>query len=171
MATAIRIGNPASWKLAEAARDESGGLIDCVSDQEILDAYQLLSGKEGIFVEPASAASVAGLRKMVSQGKVDLSDSTVVCVLTGNGLKDPDTAVKLATQVLHVPASLEAVEKALRLGVARRSNIEVAAVFENRGDLTSHLSVFSIGAVCTCGGAARSALRDKPPLPPRPAIR
>ncbi|MGI5835899.1 MAG: threonine synthase, partial [Chloroflexota bacterium] len=101
VATAIRIGNPASWKLAEAARDESGGLIDCVSDQEILDAYQLLSGKEGIFVEPASAASVAGLRKMVSQGKVDLSDSTVVCVLTGNGLKDPDTAVKLATQVLH----------------------------------------------------------------------
>lgn len=116
VATAIRIGNPASWKLAEAARDESGGLIDCVSDQEILDAYQLLSGKEGIFVEPASAASVAGLRKMVSQGKVDLSDSTVVCVLTGNGLKDPDTAVKLATQVLHVPASLEAVEKALGWG-------------------------------------------------------
>lgn len=113
VATAIRIGNPASWKLAVAARDESGGLIDCVSDQEILDAYQLLSGKEGIFVEPASATSVAGMRKMVSQGKVDLKDSTVVCVLTGNGLKDPDTAVKLATQVIHVPASIEAVEQAL----------------------------------------------------------
>ncbi len=113
VATAIRIGNPASWKLAEAARDESGGLIDCVSDQEILEAYQLLSSKEGVFVEPASAASVAGLRKLVSQGKLDLRDSRVVCVLTGNGLKDPDTAVKLATEVLHVPPTIEGVEKAL----------------------------------------------------------
>ncbi len=113
VATAIRIGNPASWKLAEAARDESGGLIDCVSDAEILEAYQLLSGKEGIFVEPASAASIAGLRKMVSQGRLNLKDSRVVCVLTGNGLKDPDTAVKLASDVLHVPASLDAVEDAL----------------------------------------------------------
>ncbi len=113
IATAIRIGNPASWKLAVAARDESGGLIDSVSDQEILEAYQLLSSKEGVFVEPASAASVAGLRKLVSQGKLDLRDSRVVCVLTGNGLKDPDTAVKLATEVLHVPPTLEGVEKAL----------------------------------------------------------
>ncbi|MCL4369398.1 MAG: threonine synthase [Chloroflexi bacterium] len=113
VATAIRIGNPASWKLAEAARDESGGLIGCVSDQEILEAYQLLSSKEGVFVEPASAASVAGLRKLVSQGKLDLRDSRVVCVLTGNGLKDPDTAVKLATEVLHVPPTIEGVEKAL----------------------------------------------------------
>ncbi|MHB0868793.1 MAG: threonine synthase [Chloroflexota bacterium] len=113
IATAIRIGNPASWQLAVAARDESGGLIDCVSDQEILDAYQLLSSREGVFVEPASAASVAGLRKMVSQGRMDLRDSRVVCVLTGNGLKDPDTAVKLATEVLHVPPTIEWVEKAL----------------------------------------------------------
>lgn len=113
VATAIRIGNPASWKLAVAARDESGGVIDCVSDQEILEAYQLLSSREGIFVEPASAASVAGLRKLVSQGKLDLRDSSVVCVLTGNGLKDPDTAVKLATDVLHVAPTLEGVEKAL----------------------------------------------------------
>jgi threonine synthase len=113
VATAIRIGNPASWKLAEAARDESGGLIDCVSDQEILDAYRLLSSGEGIFVEPASAASVAGLRKMVEQGRVDLTGKRVVCVLTGNGLKDPDTAVKQASGVLHVPATLNAVESAL----------------------------------------------------------
>jgi threonine synthase len=113
IATAIRIGNPASWNLAVAARDESGGLIDCVSDAEILSAYQLLSGKEGIFVEPASAASVAGLRKLVSQGRIDLSGKRVVCVLTGNGLKDPDTAVKLATDVLHVPATIGAVETAL----------------------------------------------------------
>jgi len=113
VATAIRIGNPASWKLAEAARDESGGLIDCVSDQEILESYQLLSSKEGIFVEPASAAGIAGLRKMVAQKRVNLRDSTVVCVLTGNGLKDPDTAVKTSTDVLHVPSTLEGVEKAL----------------------------------------------------------
>ncbi|MGE5620024.1 MAG: threonine synthase [Sphingomonadaceae bacterium] len=113
IATAIRIGNPASWKLAEAARDESGGLIDCVSDQEILDAYRLLSGKEGIFVEPASAASVAGLRKMVSEGRLDLRDARVVCVLTGNGLKDPDTAVKQAADVLRVPPTVEGVEEAL----------------------------------------------------------
>lgn len=113
VATAIRIGNPASWKLAVAARDESGGLIDCVSDEEILDAYRLLSGREGIFVEPASAASVAGLRKLVSRGEVDLRESRVVCVLTGNGLKDPDTAVKLSSDVLHLPATVEAVEAAL----------------------------------------------------------
>ena len=113
VATAIRIGNPASWRLAVAARDESGGVIDYVTDQEILNAYQLLSSKEGIFVEPASAASVAGMCKMVSQGRVDLGNSTLVCVLTGNGLKDPDTAVKLATQVLRVSASVEAVETAL----------------------------------------------------------
>jgi threonine synthase len=113
VATAIRIGNPASWKLAVAARDESGGLIDCVSDEEILEAYQLLSAREGIFVEPASAASVAGLRKMVSQGRLDLAGKKVVCVLTGNGLKDPDTAVKLSTNVVKTPAAIDAVEKAL----------------------------------------------------------
>lgn len=113
VATAIRIGNPASWHLAVAARDESGGMIDCVTDAEILEAYRFLSGKEGIFVEPASAASVAGLNKMVAQRKLDLRDSRVVCVLTGNGLKDPDTAVKLSTDVLHLPATTTAVEQAL----------------------------------------------------------
>ena len=113
IATAIRIGNPASWSLAVAARDESGGLIDCVTDQEILEAYQLLTSREGVFVEPASATPIAGLRKMVAQGRLDLTGLRVVCVLTGNGLKDPDTAVKLATEVLHVPPTLEGVEQAL----------------------------------------------------------
>ncbi|HZK66061.1 MAG TPA: threonine synthase [Chloroflexota bacterium] len=113
IATAIRIGNPASWSLAVAARDESGGLIDCVTDQEILEAYQLLTSREGVFVEPASATPIAGLRKMVAQGRLELTGLRVVCVLTGNGLKDPDTAVKLATEVLHVPPTLEGVEEAL----------------------------------------------------------
>src|SRR5207244_9630315 len=82
VATAIRIGNPASWELAVEARDDSGGTIDSVTDEEILDAYQTLAQQEGLFVEPASAASLAGLRKLVRTGRVDLTDRTVVCVLT-----------------------------------------------------------------------------------------
>jgi threonine synthase len=92
IATAIRIGNPASWKQAETARDESGGLIDMVSDAEILDAYKLLAAKEGVFVEPASAAGIAGLRRYVPKGFFPRG-STVVVTLTGHGLKDPDTAM------------------------------------------------------------------------------
>lgn len=92
IATAIRIGNPASWRRAEAARDESGGLIDMVSDKEILAAYKLLADKEGVFVEPASAASVAGLIKKSKKGYFT-KGSTVVCILTGHGLKDPDRAI------------------------------------------------------------------------------
>lgn len=93
IATAIRIGNPASWKQAETARDESKGCIDCVTDEEIIEAYKLLASCEGILAEPASAASVAGLIKanklnLVEQGK------KIVCILTGNGLKDPDSAIK-----------------------------------------------------------------------------
>ena len=95
IATAIRIGNPASWEKAEAARDESDGMIDMVEDDEIVDAYLRLSREEGIFCEPASAASVAGLIKLPELG-VDLSGKTVVCILTGNGLKDPDTVEKRA---------------------------------------------------------------------------
>lgn len=95
IATAIRIGNPASWKLAENARDESGGLIDMVSDREILDAYKLLAAKEGVFVEPASAAGIAGLRKHLAKGFFPRG-STVVATLTGHGLKDPDTAISNA---------------------------------------------------------------------------
>lgn len=95
IATAIRIGNPASWKQAEAARDESGGLIDMVTDDEIIDAYKLLAGKEGVFVEPASAASVAGLLKYSKKNYFPQNKKIkIVCILTGHGLKDPDRAVK-----------------------------------------------------------------------------
>ncbi|WP_144510653.1 threonine synthase [Bacillus sp. FJAT-22090] len=96
VATAIRIGNPASWKFAEAARDESGGIIDSVTDEEILNAYQLIAGREGIFVEPGSAASLAGVIKSVKSGEIS-SGSVVVTVFTGNGLKDPDTAMEVST--------------------------------------------------------------------------
>ena len=91
VATAIRIGNPASWTLAIAARDESGGRIDAVTDDEILAAHRDLARLEGVFCEPSSAASVAGVAKAVRAGELD-RDATVVCVLTGNGLKDPTTA-------------------------------------------------------------------------------
>lgn len=96
VATAIRIGNPASWKLAEAARDESGGIIDSVTDEEILAAYKLIAGKEGVFVEPGSAASLAGVIKSVKAGLIP-QGSQVVTVFTGNGLKDPDTAMGVST--------------------------------------------------------------------------
>ncbi|MFP3917285.1 threonine synthase [Lysinibacillus telephonicus] len=95
VATAIRIGNPASWKLAEAARDESEGIIDSVTDDEILAAYQLIARSEGIFVEPGSAASLAGVIKSVNNGKIT-KGSHVVTVFTGNGLKDPDTAMSVS---------------------------------------------------------------------------
>jgi threonine synthase len=110
VATAIRIGNPASWKGAVNARDESGGAIDCVTDDEILSAYSLLAAKEGVFGEPASAASVAGLIKHTSQG-LDLADKSVVCIITGNGLKDPDTALRQAPPIIEIPADLESVEQ------------------------------------------------------------
>ena len=114
VASAIRIGNPASWKRAEAARDESGGIIDMVSDDEILAAQRLLATKGGIFGEPASAASLAGLVKLRKQGK-DFSRSRIACIVTGTGLKDTETAVKSAEPFLELPADLSAVEKALGL--------------------------------------------------------
>ncbi|MDD3419031.1 MAG: threonine synthase [Candidatus Gastranaerophilales bacterium] len=92
-ATAIRIGNPASWKQAETARDESEGLIDYVSEEQIAKAYTLLASCEGVLAEPASVASVAGLIKSYEEGKI-AKGSKIVCVLTGNGLKDPDSAIK-----------------------------------------------------------------------------
>jgi threonine synthase len=92
IATAIRIGNPASWGGAITARDESGGHIGAVSDAEILEAYRLLAAVEGVFVEPASAASVAGLLRAATEGLVDATD-VVVCTLTGHGLKDPQRAI------------------------------------------------------------------------------
>jgi threonine synthase len=92
IATAIRIGNPASWTKALDARDASGGLIEAVTDRDILRAYRLLSTQEGVFVEPASAASVAGLRKAVDEGLVEAGER-VVCTVTGHGLKDPQRAI------------------------------------------------------------------------------
>lgn len=111
IATAIRIGNPASWKGAVAARDESGGIIDSVSDEEILAAYHLLASKGGLFGEPASAASFAGLMKW--SRKHDCSGKRVVCILTGTGLKDPDIAMAGAAPFVEVPAELGKVEEAL----------------------------------------------------------
>lgn len=95
VATAIRIGNPASWDLAVAARDESGGLIASVSEEEIVTAYQYIAGEEGIFAEPGSAASVAGLIRSLENGTIQ-AGSRIVTVLTGNGLKDPDTAIDVS---------------------------------------------------------------------------
>ena len=93
LATAIRIGNPASWDLATAALHESNGAIDKITDEKIIEAYQLLAKTEGIFAEPASCISIAGLLKAYAEEKIP-AGSTVVCILTGNGLKDPDTAIK-----------------------------------------------------------------------------
>ncbi len=103
IATAIKIGNPASWDGALKARDESGGLIDAVTDEELLDAYRLLASREGVFCEPASAASLAGVLKMRNEGVLNDGD-TVVCTLTGHGLKDPDTAMSSSPQPIKTSA-------------------------------------------------------------------
>lgn len=122
IATAIKIGNPASWKSAEAARDESCGLIETVTDEQILDAYKFLANKEGIFVEPASATSVAGAIKLSKRGyfkkevrNQKLEARTIVCVLTGHGLKDPDRAIASIKKPKIVDAKLEAVLKEIEL--------------------------------------------------------
>jgi len=114
IATAIRIGNPASWEHAVRARDESGGVIDEVTDDEILNAYQLLGRLEGVFCEPASAASVAGVIKLAPSGVLRAGD-VVVCTLTGHGLKDPDTALKQVGEPTRVPASLDRLAEFLEL--------------------------------------------------------
>ncbi len=118
IATAIRIGNPASWVQAEAARDESKGLIDMVSDKDILQAYKLLAGKDGVFAEPASCASVAGLLKLkknnyLSSFKKQKRGKTVkiVCILTGHGLKDPDRAIKSVKPPKVIKPNLKAILK------------------------------------------------------------
>ncbi len=111
VASAIRIGNPANWERAVQARDESDGTIEAVSDEEIVEAYQLLAAEEGIFVELASAASVAGLLHRARGGEV--IGSRVVCVLTGTGLKDPGAAVRYAPEPTEVEASIDAVASAL----------------------------------------------------------
>jgi threonine synthase len=128
VASAIRIGNPASWRFAEAARDESGGAIQSVTDDEILEAYRLLAQEEGIFCEPASAACVAGLLKTAradsrSPGEgsslptshIPLSTSRIVCIITGHGLKDPDTALGVEPEMVEVTAEQGAVERAMGL--------------------------------------------------------
>jgi threonine synthase len=115
IATAIRIGNPASWSLAEQARDQSGGLIDAVTDKQILEAYRLVARSEAVFVEPASAASVAGLLQTAADGRLPRG-STVVCTLTGNGLKDPDWAIAGAPKPITVPVDGHAA--AVHLGLA-----------------------------------------------------
>ncbi|MFW6133995.1 MAG: threonine synthase [Elusimicrobiota bacterium] len=114
IATAIRIGNPASWKKAEAARDESGGVIDRVTDQEILQAWQDIAEYEGIFVEPASAASLAGIKDYLKKGKIDKDfEGDIVGILTGHGLKDPDRAIETVSRPPVVDASVkEVVEEA-----------------------------------------------------------
>jgi threonine synthase len=112
IATAIRIGNPASWKQAEIARDESGGFIGMVSDDKIMDAYHKMATEEGIFGEPASAAPLAGLIKLARQGGVFTHDR-IVCVVTGSGLKDADIAIKGAKPFVEVTADLPSVVKAL----------------------------------------------------------
>jgi len=115
VASAIRIGNPASWQGAIAARDESGGDIGAVSDEEILEAYRRLAQEEGIFCEPASAAGVAGLLKQAREG-AGLAGRTVVCIITGSGLKDPERAMaEFAPELRPVPPDLPSVEREMGL--------------------------------------------------------
>lgn len=114
IATAIRIGNPASWQQAEAARDESGGVIESVTDDEILAAYRLLADSEGLFCEPASAAGVAGIIKKHAAGELD-PGQTIVCTLTGNGLKDPQWALEGAQDPVVIPVDVTSAARALGL--------------------------------------------------------
>jgi threonine synthase len=114
VATAIKIGNPASWKFAEAARDESNGIIDMVTDDEILNAYRMLAKYEGVFCEPASASSFAGLMKYINLNPGKIADSSkVVCVLTGHGLKDPDNAIKNSSDIIKLNADINELEKVI----------------------------------------------------------
>jgi threonine synthase len=114
IATAIRIGNPASWTFAEQARDESGGVIEMVTDRQILRAYKLLAAGEGVFVEPASAAGVAGLLAKHAAGELD-PGQTIVCTVTGNGLKDPQWAISGAPQPVRIGIDAQAAAAELDL--------------------------------------------------------
>ncbi len=117
VATAIRIGNPQSWAHAETAVRESGGHFDAIADEDILAAQKLLATREGVFCEPASAASLAGALRDIASGRIK-AGSTVVCTLTGHGLKDPDIAIRQATaEPVTVDATRAAVEEALRAGL------------------------------------------------------
>lgn len=110
IATAIRIGNPASWSRAVSALVESKGIIDKISDEKILEAYKMLAESEGIFAEPASCISIAGLCKLYKEGRLQ-HDKKVVCVLTGNGLKDPDVAVNIGGDIITLPCDFSVIEK------------------------------------------------------------
>ncbi len=114
IATAIRIGNPYSWQQALQAASESKGKIDAVSDDEILNAYKLVASKEGVFCEPASAASIAGLIKLTREGYFK-GGEVVVCTLTGNGLKDPNTAISVCEEPINVPPDVEKVLEVIKL--------------------------------------------------------
>ncbi len=117
IATAIRIGNPASWKQAMAAKEQSAGVIDSVTDEEILEAYKLLAKTEGVFCEPASAAGVAGLIKYLKAGKMEkrIAKLRIVCILTGHGLKDPERAIQTIHKPESIPADMASLKKALSL--------------------------------------------------------
>ncbi|MCX6344014.1 MAG: threonine synthase [Armatimonadetes bacterium] len=114
IATAIRIGNPASWKTAEAARDESGGVIEKVTDEEITEAQKLLASTEGVFCEPASAASVAGIIKKAKEGFFT-EKCEIVCILTGHGLKDPKRAIEICSPFIELPNDIDAVAREIKL--------------------------------------------------------
>ena len=114
VATAIRIGNPASWEGAVAARDESGGAIESVSDDEILEVQRLIVRLEGIFCEPASAAGVAGVRRLAREGRIG-ADEVVVCVLTGHGLKDPDAVQAEEGSLTPIPADFDSIREEMEL--------------------------------------------------------
>jgi threonine synthase len=114
VATAIRIGNPASWDGAVAARDESGGLIEAVTDDEILETQRMVAQLEGVFCEPASAAGVAGVRRLAAEGRIG-QEETVVCVLTGHGLKDPDAVQAEEGSLTPIPPELDAIRAAMDL--------------------------------------------------------
>ncbi len=113
IATAIRIGNPARWRQAVEALDESGGIITAVSDEDILQAWRMLARVEGVFVEPASATGLAALKQQIESGEIDPAGRTAVVVLTGHGLKDPATAVEQAAAPVTLKAEIEALEKYL----------------------------------------------------------
>lgn len=115
IATAIRIGNPARWKEAQQAADESQGKIDMVSDEQIIEAYKLLALDEGIFCEPASAASVAGLIKELEKNYNLYKGKQIVCVLTGHGLKDPDNAISNSAEIIRVQKDFDQIKKILKL--------------------------------------------------------
>jgi threonine synthase len=124
VATAIRIGAPISWKKAMRAIRESDGTAETVTDEEILEAQKMLATSEGLFVEPASASSIAGLKKLLEAGKID-KDEVVACVTTGHGLKDPDIAIKISEKPSEVDAEIESIEKLL--GLSRTISVPVVS--------------------------------------------